>query len=276
MITMLVVALQGAMARPAIAMTITASTGECLDVRGGSFANHTPLQTRDCNGTSAQQFWFPSDFPYAKRPYNSSLAVSSTGTPWCVDMPYSSDGSPTWISECRVARGQRWEIANASVDIADGDAHVLTPPAGTSQWIPVGGPWPNWSVAALTYTRNNELRLSDGRCLDVPWSTADHTKVVANQCHGGANQQWYPQSGKGIVGLGGSCLTVPIGTRGYLEMRPCTGAAGQRLRFRGGLRGDANKCLTTERDPRDAQSVFVRTCDGSAEQRWTIDLFERP
>jgi hypothetical protein len=135
-----------------------------------------------------------------------------------------------------------------------------------------------WGVpsAKLTLTRNNELRLPDGRCLDVPWSTADGTFVVAYQCHGGQNQKWYPTTSKGLVGLGGMCLTAghPSATH-PLIIRPCLGLSTQQWMFRETrIRGDANKCLTTQVNPQDWQNVFVRTCDGSYQQKWYIDLYD--
>jgi hypothetical protein len=189
-------------------------------------------------------------------------------------MPYTSDGSLTWIYECWGGSNQQWELVNTYLRVGYLNNYVYTPPPGNSQWIPNGAYHP-WALARLTYTRSNELRLPDGRCLDVPWNTADHTRVVAYQCHGGQNQKWYPNSLKGIVGLGGMCLTAPGDTYGYLEIRPCMQLAGQKFVFTGAaIRGNANKCLTTQVGPQDWQNVFVRTCDGSAQQTWSIDLFE--
>lgn len=186
-------------------------------------------------------------------------------------MPYTSDGSSTWIFECWGGSNQQWEIAYAWLQIGGRDDFIWTPPAGSSRWI-AHGTGRSYLNAMVTYTKDNELRLPDGRCLDVPWSTRPGTKVVAYPCHGGTNQKWYPQAGVGIFGLGGQCLTAPNGL--YLEMQPCTQRSDQKFRFKGFIRGQANKCLTTWPDPKDWQPVYVRTCDWRKEQYWEIDLFD--
>ena len=266
-VAMLMAALAVIPTEPAEAMPIKTVTGMCLDVRNGNFSDRSRLQTYTCNRSLAQHFFFPTEFSAATRPHNSSLAAYKGGRAWCIDMPYTHDGSPAWIFQCWGGENQRWEIADTALLLEDRWQFAMLPPAGNSQPIRTGNN--ALGVAAVTYTRNNELRLPDGRCLDVPWRTTDRTGVVAYACHGGANQKWYPSS-NGIVGLGGMCLTAPTGTYGQMMIRPCTGSAEQRFRFGGRIRGPANKCLTSERNPRDWQAVFMRACDGSVEQYWTI------
>jgi len=191
-------------------------------------------------------------------------------------MPYTADGSLTWIFQCWGGSNQKWEIVNAQVKAATMNRFILEP-TPNSQLVEVG---PDYlaRTARLTYTRNNELRFPDGRCLDVPWSARDRTKVVAHPCHGGKNQKWHPRDGQIVLDWWYplACLTLSANRYDYgtLEIRPCTmRLPEQRFKLPGAqIRGDANKCLTTQANPQDWQDVFVRTCDSSREQRWDIDM----
>ncbi|PPQ81685.1 hypothetical protein CVT26_007679 [Gymnopilus dilepis] len=52
------------------------NTAKCLDVRGAKFANGTPVQIYDCNGTAAQKWLIQ---------HGRGIQVQVAGTPYCLD-----------------------------------------------------------------------------------------------------------------------------------------------------------------------------------------------
>ncbi|MBK19979.1 MAG: hypothetical protein CMM52_14195 [Rhodospirillaceae bacterium] len=59
------------------------------------------------------------------------------------------------------------------------------------------------------YTKNREIRVTGGKCLDVSGNkNRNGANIIIWRCHGGANQQWrFDRTGR-LVGLGGRCLDV--------------------------------------------------------------------
>ena len=282
----------GASAGPAAAGEIRASGFTrnypvCLDIKGGGrFRDRQALQTYECNGTEAQRFSAQGNYVTAQSfEYDwRQPGLVGPSNLMCVDRPYTHDTSPVWVYRCWGGSNQRWEIVDALVGVGRG--WVLPPPAGHGQRVRVGDAGSR-AWASITYTRAGELRLPDGRCIDVPWNTADGTRVVAYQCHGGQNQKWSLER-RGIVGLGGKCLASshhPVfGGSGELFIETCReGYSRQQFWASGRLRGDANRCLTsTGNYPYDnwrtgnGQPVYLRGCGapvGIEQQTWTMNLF---
>jgi len=59
------------------------------------------------------------------------------------------------------------------------------------------------------YTRNREIKVTGGKCLDVSGrKNRNGANIIIWKCHGGKNQQWrFDRFGR-LVGLGGRCLDV--------------------------------------------------------------------
>ncbi|KAF8966639.1 ricin B lectin domain-containing protein [Flammula alnicola] len=79
-------------------------SAKCLDVRGANFANGTPVQIYDCNGTGAQK-WF-----YVR----GSTKVQVAGTNFCLDAgssPASGVGLKIWQCYDGLA-AQQWYYTN--------------------------------------------------------------------------------------------------------------------------------------------------------------------
>ncbi|KAH6871960.1 ricin B lectin domain-containing protein [Coprinopsis sp. MPI-PUGE-AT-0042] len=76
-----------------IAATIHPVTdfNKCLDVRGAVFANGTPVQIYDCNGTNAQSWIWDNLF---------RTHIRLAGTNFCLDAGASADGTQMKIWEC--------------------------------------------------------------------------------------------------------------------------------------------------------------------------------
>ncbi|GLB36859.1 putative G-X-X-X-Q-X-W domain-containing protein [Lyophyllum shimeji] len=68
-------------------------TSKCLDVRGAVFADGTPVQIYDCNGTLAQKWHFISETTSA------GLIINVEGGPFCLDAgsnPANGVGMKIW------------------------------------------------------------------------------------------------------------------------------------------------------------------------------------
>jgi len=77
---------------------ITGLAGKCLDVRGGGTANWTPVQLSQCNGTTAQLwYWVGSEM------YNPTSGR-------CLDVEWGElvRGTPTQIFDCNGTTAQAW------------------------------------------------------------------------------------------------------------------------------------------------------------------------
>ncbi|MCL3996172.1 ricin-type beta-trefoil lectin domain protein [Streptomyces lavenduligriseus] len=115
-----------------------------------------------------------------------------------------------------------------------------------------------------------------GACLDASGgASADGTEILGWDCHGGRNQGWWYDTGRGALHLElthDRCLDVPDGsyTAGTgLILWNCHGGANQRfVRQSGTLRPAAapGLCLTLTAAK---ERVRLQTCDGSAAQRFS-------
>jgi len=80
------------------------SQNKCLDVRGGVFANGTPVQIYDCNGTQAQRWIINS---------GSLSQVQVAGTNFCLDIGiHPADGEQLEIWECHDHPAELWYYTN--------------------------------------------------------------------------------------------------------------------------------------------------------------------
>ncbi|KAF8157235.1 ricin B lectin domain-containing protein [Crassisporium funariophilum] len=80
------------------------TAGKCLDVRGANFANGTPVQVYDCNGTGAQN-WVLN---------RGSTKVKLAGTNFCLDAgstPGNGVGMKIWQCYVNLA-AQQWSFTN--------------------------------------------------------------------------------------------------------------------------------------------------------------------
>jgi len=89
-------------------------TTKCLDIRGAVFADGTPVQIYDCNGTKAQKWHFISEV-------NSAGSIITTdGGPFCLDAganPANGVGMKIWTCFYNLP-AQAWAVAPNSTRIS--------------------------------------------------------------------------------------------------------------------------------------------------------------
>ncbi len=294
MAAMVLSALGSPLVPPAEGQTIrTPSGSHCVDLQGGNFVDRNPIQIYPCNGTAAQR-WFP-------QVGNAGLRFLAHDGYWSnyrhvlMDMSAPYDWSPVWGFHGWGGSNQSWAIKDASFQLRNTNLCLLTPSAGNGAKVQFGPCGPQ--QAAITYTRpgdfrlpngsdtiGRDLRLADGRCLDV-WlaNPADGTSVVAHQCHGGENQKWNVLGQ--ISGLGYKCLTASYyypsqqtsSVYGELKIGTCSSWRTQQFSVVGQLRSDGNQCLTRRSlyPVSGGSPLFVRRCDATWTERlsqiWRID-----
>ncbi|MFF7589852.1 ricin-type beta-trefoil lectin domain protein [Kitasatospora purpeofusca] len=90
---------------------ITGYASKCVDVKGASSADRTPVQIYDCNGTNAQQWKIAVDGTV--RAFNKCLDVAGAGT---------ANGTKVQLYTCNGTGAQQWQVR------ADGS--ILNPASG--------------------------------------------------------------------------------------------------------------------------------------------------
>jgi hypothetical protein len=245
---------------------VTGEAGLCMDVRGASASNGTPVQIYNCDGTNAQQ-WNVVTADNSLRSLGECLDVTGGGTAdgtlvalytcnntgaqvWvpqangellnpqsgkCLDDPNSSTawGTQLEIWDCDDGANQRWTVPDTSQIIGYGGLCVDLRAANTANLTPVqlyncnSTDAQNWSVV----TAGNTLELM-GKCLDVDGGgSADGTTVDLYDCNGTGAQVWVPQAnGELLNPQSGKCLDDPgFSTVGaQLGIWDCNDGANQR------------------------------------------------
>lgn len=240
---------------------IVGSSGKCLDVKGSSSADRTPVQLWNCTNSAAQR--------WTLTPYNNLVAMSGK----CLDTPYETNGTGTWLFTCHYGENQRWRMEN--VEFRSKNSKCLDVPGNAPDnstraqiWNCHGGNGQKWTITA-----DQEIRSSLGKCLDVEsHNPRNGTRVVVYDCHGGANQKWDITKDGRLQGIGGYCLDVPGGrfdNGAPLQVYDCNGSNAQRWFVRGEIRGLGNKCLNSRLGSvRNGTPVEIQECTGVSSQLW--------
>ncbi|MBB2914603.1 glucose/arabinose dehydrogenase/PKD repeat protein [Streptosporangium becharense] len=112
------------------------------------------------------------------------------------------------------------------------------------------------------------IHAADGRCVDVAGAnSADGTKVQLYSCNGTNAQTWLIE-GQTIKALG-KCLDIAGGNSAdgtKVQLYSCNGTNAQTWLIEGQRIKALGKCL----DASSAAQLVIRTCDGSAGQRFTV------
>ncbi|KSW30136.1 ricin-type beta-trefoil lectin domain protein [Cellulomonas sp. B6] len=115
---------------------------------------------------------------------------------------------------------------------------------------------------------------ASGRCLDAPnGATANGTRPVIWDCHGGTNQRWTADGA--TLRVLGRCLDAPNGaTAGTaVQLYDCHGGTNQQwtTQANGTIRGVASGlCLDVDRNlTANGTGVLLWTCTGAANQVWS-------
>jgi len=224
---------------------VTGQGGLCMDVRGASTANATPVQLYTCDGTNAQQ-WNVVTADNSLRSLGECLDVTGGGTTdgtlvdlytcnatgaqvWvpqgngellnpqsgkCLDDPgfSTTPGTQLGIWDCNDGANQIWKVPDTSEITGYAGLCVDLRNANTANLTPVqlwdcdGTDAQNWSVV----TAGNTLQLM-GKCLDVnDGGTTDGTTVDLYDCNGSGAQVWVPQAnGELLNPQSAKCLDDP-------------------------------------------------------------------
>ncbi|MFC5821030.1 ricin-type beta-trefoil lectin domain protein [Nonomuraea harbinensis] len=117
---------------------------------------------------------------------------------------------------------------------------------------------------------------ASGRCVDVPGAaTADGTRLVLWDCHGGPNQTW-SRPGDGTVRALGKCLDVHggIGVSGAsVDLHACHGGANQKWTYDAGTQTlrSLGKCLDAFQGATgNGTRLIIWDCTAAPNQRWTL------
>ncbi|KAH6885095.1 carbohydrate-binding module family 13 protein [Coprinopsis sp. MPI-PUGE-AT-0042] len=103
--------------------------GQCLDVRGAVFANGTPVQIYDCNGTPAQN-WTINHGP---------TKIQLAGTSFCMDAG-SSPGNGVGLKIWQCYDGlpaQQWFVTDDYRIALEGQGLCLDRPDGTTNSVQI-------------------------------------------------------------------------------------------------------------------------------------------
>jgi hypothetical protein len=132
-------------------------------------------------------------------------------------------------------------------------------------------------VEAPLLNSGQTIRASNGLCLDTYYGEgAEGTAAMMWTCHAQGMQQWSAFPTGRIQAANGRCLNVPYPTSSnpYVDVATCADNANQRWTFETAngwelkIRGWGGRCLTRG-GPGLGEGVFLRPCDGSAEQVWS-------
>ncbi|WP_406341241.1 CAP domain-containing protein [Streptomyces sp. NBC_00648] len=133
----LAVAAMGIAAVPATAQAaqltgqVVGLGGKCLDVRGGTTGNGTPVQIYGCNGTASQRW------TYTEQPGEVGATVTAFGK--CLDVASSgtTDRTPVQLWDCNGSGAQKWvryqgdalinPQSNKCLDVSGGNTADSTP-----------------------------------------------------------------------------------------------------------------------------------------------------
>ncbi|HEY7376497.1 MAG TPA: ricin-type beta-trefoil lectin domain protein [Polyangia bacterium] len=197
----------------------------CMDLRGGSTADHTTIQYFDCNGGAGQAWSFQ------------GANIRGHGNK-CIDLPSASTADHTLLQyyPCSASgsSNQHWTFTTAGEIRGLGNKCLDLPGASTADGTRVqyftcnGGANQKWTVGP-----NGQIRGLGGKCLELQSSsTADHTPIQISTCTGAANQRWLIQGP--IVGLGQKCIDLPSSNTAdgtVLQYFGCRGGANQQWWF---------------------------------------------
>jgi hypothetical protein len=221
----------GVATAPAVATGAVKSgmAGKCLDVRGGSGASGTPVQSYDCNGSAGQQWTSYTDG--SLRILGKCLDATGAGT---------TNGTLVALWDCHGGSNQQWQPYNAAYRNPISGRCLDIPGGSSANGIQVAlwdcnyGIHQVWSTPGFvaTATRSGPIRSGMGSyCLDVAGgNSANGTPVVLWGCSGGSNQTWTAYTDNSLRALGKCLQTVGGGTVSgtELEISDCGGAQSQR------------------------------------------------
>ena len=232
--------------------------GGCLDVRGGTNTDGTPVQVYGCNGTTAQNWTEPGDGTV--RALGKCLDTNASGT--------------AVLDTCDLNASQQWTARPDGTLYQPAASRCLDDPgsAGTQQELAsctAGAAAQHWQLPASPLYGNG------GLCLDVRQaSNADGTPVQLYTCNGTTAQSW-AEPGDGTVRALGKCLDVPGTADGTLvDLSTCGGTASQQwvAQNDGSLLNSASgKCLDDPNaNPESGLQLQVYDCNSTSAQVWTL------
>jgi hypothetical protein len=242
--------------------------GLCLDVRGGTSTNGTPMQIYTCNHSAAQQIT-----------YTTAGAVQVLGK--CMDAAgaATANGTPVQLYDCNGSGAQTW------VDQTDGA--LLNPQSGRCLDVPGGDTVPgavqlqladcNASASQAWKLPPGPITGPGGLCVDV--ANADPSSATAVQlytCNQTDAQRWYTP-GDGTVRVFGKCLDVRGGGTGngtQAQLFDCNGSGSQSWVSRPGgdlFNPQSGRCLD---DPNNSETpgdlLQIYDCNSTAAQQFRL------
>jgi alpha-glucosidase (family GH31 glycosyl hydrolase) len=262
------IALTGSATANPAAGEVIGDGGLCLDVRGGTATDGTPIQLYTCNHTTAQQF---------ANPNGQTLQVLGK----CLDVAGGATANHTLVdvSTCTGGAGQVWT--------PQANGELLNPASGRCLDDPSGNTTPG-AVQMQIYDCNagatqvwklppGAVFGPGGLCVDV--ANADPASGTAAQlwgCNQSDAQRW-SVPGDGTIRVFGKCLDVVGGGTGNgtrVQLWDCdgTGAQSWATQSNGTLRNaQSGRCLD---DPNNAQTagdlLQIYDCNGTAAQAFRL------
>ncbi|KAF7796196.1 hypothetical protein EIP86_007370 [Pleurotus ostreatoroseus] len=199
------------------------SDDKCLDVQGAVFANGTPVQLYDCNGSAAQQWEIQSG----------NTAVRLNGTDFCLDAGSTpGNGVQMKIWQCFDGlAAQEWFYTDDNRIALTNQGLCLDLPSGNTAdgtvlqtwqctdgdinqiWITSAGATPPPPPANPPAVAQIHPNGNSAKCLDVRGAEfADGTPVQVYDCNGTPSQNWNFARGGTHVQLNGTNFCLDAGS----------------------------------------------------------------
>lgn len=235
--------------------SIVSSTGECVDLVGGSFQYGTTAQLYGCHASTNQQF----DYLPATRSIATTQDHASVLGAFAVNSTY-----PLRLYAYNGFAEEQFSLDKVEVigwggRCLDVPSASTTPGTQTQQYACHGADNQRWS-----YTTARELKTPGGLCLGAR-STALGAAIDIETCNGSALQKFDLQSG-GLLKIAGSSYCAVPGSDLQMYAGYCTGTDLARLvNLRGPVHGIYGLCVDTGGGAA-GQPLYLYNCQGTASQ----------
>lgn len=266
---------------------VSALSGTCMDVAGGSREPGTPVTIWPCHGGDPQRFTLPAAGTTGEiRVYDGTLCLDDAGA-------QGQNGDAIIIWHCTGGQGQQWRhtaqgelrgINDRCIDVAGWNS---APGTRLLLWDCHGGENQRWTATTSAPPPPSGAVMlvneHSGLCLDVAGDNRNPgTQLILWDCHGGAPQRWTlpANGGPGNISVydatGRLCLD-DAGGRGEngdaIATWTCHGDAPQQwtLTSDGLLQGINGKCVDAEAwGTAPGTRLILWDCHGGANQRWRV------
>lgn len=270
---------------------VTGVGGKCIEVQNGAIASGTKLVLNDCNASS-------------QRLVTNAVFKPGVSSNLCLD-DSSGGGTKSDVSNCiSGAMPEQWTVTGNGEVLSEESHACLTSGSPATLSPCTGAASQLWTVGG-----NLIKNTASGQCLTDPGSsTTSGTATTVAACNGASNQSWKPggqittnadlaqqwslayrnTNKTGTFEITSATLGNPTGTDYCMDDSTSGTADGNAVQYWACNQTNAqlwrydatahtitnvaaNKCLSTTNGASDnGTQIVIRTCDGGADQQWTV------